>query len=70
MCCGTFCAISLQNRPKLFYPNQLLWNSWIQLSRYEMNPLNESFSMNVFRMRGMALYTWQTEVHVLRESDA
>jgi hypothetical protein len=24
------------------------------LSRYKMNPLNESFSMNVFRMRGMA----------------
>jgi hypothetical protein len=37
----------------------VLWNSWIQLSLQNESVLNESLSMNVFRIRGIAFYTWQ-----------
>jgi hypothetical protein len=37
----------------------LLWNSWIQLSLQNEFALNESLSMNVLRMCGIAFYTWQ-----------
>jgi hypothetical protein len=37
---------------------------------YKMNLLNESLSMNVFRMRGMAFIPDKTEPDIDRESDA
>jgi hypothetical protein len=38
----------------------LLWNSWIQLSLQNESALNESLSMNVFRMWGIAFYIYLT----------
>jgi hypothetical protein len=37
---------------------------------YEMNWLNESLSMNVFRMRGMTCIPDKAEPNIDRESDA
>jgi hypothetical protein len=37
---------------------------------YEMNWLNESLSMNVFRLRGMAFIPDKAEPNIGRESDA
>jgi hypothetical protein len=47
----------------------LLWNSWIQLSLQNESVLNESLSMNVFRMWGMAFIPDKLEPDIDRDSD-
>jgi hypothetical protein len=56
--------------PGVGFSNHFVVKQLDSLETYEMNQLNESFSMNVFRVRGMAYIPLQTEVHAWGESDA
>jgi hypothetical protein len=61
--------VHLQNLPLAARQVLLLQNSCIQLSLRNESVLNESLSMNVFQMRGMAFIPDKVKPDIDRESD-